>query len=116
MFFKTILIATALLLSTTSIVAQTVGPDFTPGHCSFDAIVSQDCDDKHVTTFVDISFVYDGAGNQFMEQTEVIDLTDGQTLTSVVVGKELKMGFERDSMRCEYYCEPTEVSNSTDVE
>lgn len=105
MLTKTVLVATAVLSSITLVVAQVMAPDFTPGRCSFDAVVSQDCEDKQLTTFLDISPVYDGADNQFMEQTDWIDLTDGQTLTSVVVGKELKIGFERDSVACEYcYC------------
>ena len=59
--------------------------------------------------------VYDGAGNEFMEKTDSIDLTDGLTLTSVVVGKELKIGFERDSVGCEYCRKSAEISNRTDA-
>ncbi|CAN9288697.1 unnamed protein product [Alternaria alternata] len=92
------LVASALLSSTTLVVAQVMAPDFTSGRCGFDAIVSQDCDKDQITTLLDVSPVYDGAGNEFMEQTDSIDLTDGLTLTSVVVGKELKIGFERDSV------------------
>jgi hypothetical protein len=102
MLTKTILVATALLSSTNLLMAQVMAPDFTPGRCSFDAVVSQDCDNKQITTFLDVSPLYDGADKQFMEQTDFIDLTDGQTLTSVVVGKELKIGFERDSVACKY--------------
>jgi hypothetical protein len=110
MFFKIIFTAIALLLSTTPTVTQTVGPDFTPGRCSFDAVVSQDCDDKHIVTLFDTSPVYDGAGSQFIEQTDLIDLTDGKTLNNVVAGTELKMGFKKDSLECEYYCWFTKVS------
>ncbi|KAG9191007.1 hypothetical protein G6011_09095 [Alternaria panax] len=102
MFLKTILVASALLFSTTHAVAQATAPDFTPGRCSFDAVVSQDCDNNQIITFLDVSPVYDGAGNQFMEQTDFIDLTDGLGLTAVVVGKELKIGFERDSVSFRY--------------
>lgn len=115
MFTKTILVATALLLSATLALAQVMAPDFTPGRCSFDAVVSRDCDNNQITTFLDVSPFYDGAGNQFMEQTDFIDLTDGQTLTSVVVGKELKIGFERESMCCEFYRAFTEIFNRTDA-
>ena len=113
MLIKIMLVASALLSSTTLVVAQVMAPDFTSGRCGFDAIVSQDCDKDQITTFLDVSPVYDGA--EFMEKTDSIDLTDGLTLTSVVVGKELKIGFERDSVGCEYCCKSAEISNRTDA-
>lgn len=106
MLIKSTLVATVLLLLATSVVAQGVSPDFTPGRCSLDAVVTQDCWDNRANTFVDLSPIYDGAGAQFMEQTDFIDLTDGLTLTGVVAGKKLKIGFERDSIGCVYYHEP----------
>ena len=115
MLIKIMLVASALLSSTTLVVAQVMAPDFTSGRCGFDAIVSQDCDKDQITTFLDVSPVYDGAGNEFMEKTDSIDLTDGLTLTSVVVGKELKIGFERDSVGCEYCRKSAEISNRTDA-
>lgn len=115
MLIKIMLIASALLSSTILVVAQVMAPDFTPGRCFFQGVVSQDCDKDQITTFLDISPVYDGAGNEFMEQTDSIDLTDGLTLTSVVVGKELKIGFERDSVGCEYCRKFAEISNRTDA-
>jgi hypothetical protein len=115
MLTKVSFVATALLLSATSVVAQGVSPDFTPGRCSFDAVVTQDCWNNKVNTYVDVSPVYDGGGREFMEQTDFIDLTGGETLTAVVAGKELKIGFERDSMECECHCEITGITRRTDA-
>ncbi|KAH6875800.1 hypothetical protein BKA58DRAFT_454829 [Alternaria rosae] len=98
MLINSTLVATVLLRLATSVVAQGVSPDFSPGRCSFDAVVTQDCWDNRANTFVDLSPICDGAGAQFMEQTDFIDLTDGLTLTGVVAGKKLKIGFERDSI------------------
>jgi hypothetical protein len=50
-----------------------------------------------------------------MEQTDFIDLTGGETLTSVVAGKKLKIGFERNSMGCECHCEITGITRRTDA-
>ncbi|EOA87269.1 hypothetical protein ACJQWK_10341 [Exserohilum turcicum] len=84
------------------ISGQSLIPDFSPGWCSFDAVVYQYCEDSGVMTFLDVSPLYDGAGKQFMEQTDSINLTRGKKLRSMVVEKELRIRFEHDSVQFSY--------------
>lgn len=90
-----------LAVSIMHISGQSLIPDFSPGWCSFDAVVYQYCEDSGVMTFLDVSPLYDGAGKQFMEQTDSINLTRGKKLRSMVVEKELRIRFEHDSVQCE---------------
>jgi hypothetical protein len=92
-----ILTTTALLLPT---VLADFPSDFTPGRCTFDAAVYQDCQGSHINTSLDVSEVYDGAGKHFMEPTDYIDLTDGATLSARVGETNMEIGFEGDSVTC----------------
>jgi hypothetical protein len=92
-----ILTTTALLLPA---VLADFPSDFTPGSCTFNAVVYQDCQGPRINTSLDVSEVLDGAGKHFMEPTDYIDLTDGATLSARVGETNMEIGFEGDGVTC----------------
>jgi hypothetical protein len=102
MMFNKALMLAAGLLPTAFVLAQVTAPDFKPGRCTFDAKVHQDCEKSKVKTMLAVSPLYDDAGKPFMEQTNFIDLTDGKTLKTTVLGKDFKVGFKDNSVEFTY--------------
>jgi hypothetical protein len=102
MMFNKVLILAAGLLPTALVVAQVAAPGFKPGRCTFDANVHQDCDSSKIRTILDVSPLYDDAGEPFMEQTDFIDLSDGKTLKTTVLSKDFKVGFKDNSLEFTY--------------
>jgi hypothetical protein len=102
MMFNKVLILAAGFLPTALVLAQATAPDFKPGRCEFDGVVQQDCSSSEIKTALDVSPLYDGAGNPFMEQTDNIDLTDGKTLQTTVLSKDFKVGFKDNSIEMTY--------------
>jgi hypothetical protein len=102
MMINKLLILGAGFLPAALVHAQVPPPDFAPGRCKFDAIVSQDCENAKIKTILDVSPFYDGADQQFMEQTDDVDLTDGKTLETTVLSKDFKVGFKNNSVEMTY--------------
>lgn len=100
MFNNMAIVVAGIFALATSVAAQGAYPGFTPGRCSFDAVAYQGCDNTEANNSVEFESFYDGAGKQFIERISYIELSNGQRVTSEVVGKELNIGFESGSVHC----------------